>query len=1339
MLPAIRSVAGIIFGLLLLSQTAVASSIVSDDFSSQNLNQALWTPIDPVGDSSFSVGNGELRLSVGGGVQHDVWTSGNQSMRIMQLAPDVDFELETKFASVPSQQYQMQGILIEQDNGTFLRFDLYSDGSFVHVFSATFANGSAAVRYDSVVSVGASSYLRISRSGDQWTLALSTDGASWSTVTSYNFAMIVTSVGAFVGNAGASAPAYTGIVDYIFNTASPIIPEDGGVGGPDTTPPGIFSDSATAVSDTEVRVSWTTDEPADGLVEYGLTTAYELGSVASTDFTTSHDILIGSLVPNQNYQFRFTTTDPSGNSSVSGNYAAETSALPVIDIWYGDNQTFGLIGDPQWLANILGNVSDPDGIATLTYSLNGATAQPLNLGPDGIRLALAGDFNIELQIFDLAVGSNSIDIVATDNTGLQSTKSVLVNYAGPNIWPADYSIDWSTTSQIADVAQVVDGKWVLDSGTVRPVELGYDRLIAFGDDSWQNFEVLVELTVNGLDPLCSQQWCPGGGPLVGVLARWPGHYYWGIQPNHGWYPMGSLAAYSWRGTYTRFEMYRGSDGSIGPTDVSAALPLGVPHMFKMRAETVAGVQRYSAKLWPSSQSEPSNWNTVLDEPLSATASGSALLVAHHADVSFGNVTVTSLGGSPPVDTTPPLVSNIQVSGISASQATVTWQTDEPATSIVSYGPSTSYENGSTSTAALVTSHSVLLSNLSSNSLYHFQVGSADSSGNASSSSDLTFTTSSGTAPPTDMVSDDFTGALNMSVWSFNDPQGDSTVTTTGTQLAISVPAGTPHDIWSGSNLAPRVTQAVTDTDFEVEVKFDSAVTARYQLQGVVVEQDANILLRFDFYSDGSQTHAFSATFSNGVPTVRRDITIAGGAPLYLRVNRTGDIWTYSYSYDGIAWIEVVTFTHALSVANVGVFAGNAGPAPAHTALIDYFLVTGGASVPPDTTPPVISNVQATAIGENQATITWQTDEPAGSTVVYGTTSQYTGGIGTVPGLTTSHSVTLTGLTPSTVYHYEASSADSSGNGTASGDLLFVTADPPPADITPPSISNIQIAALTDSQATITWQTDEPADSAIAYGPSGAYEDGVVVDISLVTTHSLDLTGLLASTQYHYEVRSTDSSGNNSNSGDLVFTTAAPVIPPSGIQSDGFNGPFDTTLWSFSDPLGDSAATTTGSQLAISVPAGTSHDLWAGSYDAPRVLQSIVDTDLEVVAKFDSAVTLKYQLQGIVVEQDSSNLVRFDFYSDGTNTHVFAASFTNGSPSVHRDITIAGGAPLYLRVQRQSNIWTQSYSYDGVNWITAVSFNYALTASTAGLFAGNFGSGNSAPAHTALVDSFQVVQ
>ena len=51
----------------------------------------------------------------------------------------------------------------------------------------------------------------------------------------------------------------------------------------------------------------------------------------------------------------------------------------------------------------------------------------------------------------------------------------------------------------------------------------------------------------------------------------------------------------------------------------------------------------------------------------------------------------------------------------------------------------------------------------------------------------------------------------------------------------------------------------------------------------------------------------------------------------------------------------------------------------------------------------------------------------------------------------------------------------------------------------------------------------------------------------------------------------------------------------------------------------------------------------------------------------------------MVEQDSDNYMRFDFYSDGTNLRIFAASFSDGVPAVRLNKTVVGLAPLYLRL------------------------------------------------------------
>jgi hypothetical protein len=91
------------------------------------------------------------------------------------------------------------------------------------------------------------------------------------------------------------------------------------------------------------------------------------------------------------------------------------------------------------------------------------------------------------------------------------------------------------------------------------------------------------------------------------------------------------------------------------------------------------------------------------------------------------------------DIDPPIISNVNAVDITASTARITWTTDEPATSVVYYGTTTSYGQ-TASTPGYTTSHSVNLTGLTPETLYHFKVESTDSSSNTAQSDDYTFTT-----------------------------------------------------------------------------------------------------------------------------------------------------------------------------------------------------------------------------------------------------------------------------------------------------------------------------------------------------------------------------------------------------------------------------------------------------------------------------------------------------------------------------------------------------------------------------------------------------------------------
>ena len=99
------------------------------------------------------------------------------------------------------------------------------------------------------------------------------------------------------------------------------------------------------------------------------------------------------------------------------------------------------------------------------------------------------------------------------------------------------------------------------------------------------------------------------------------------------------------------------------------------------------------------------------------------------------------------------------------------------------------------------------------------------------------------------------------------------------------------------------------------------------------------------------------------------------------------------------------------------------------------------------------------------------------------------------------------------------------------------------DTTSPVISNIAAANINEVSASISWTTNEPADSQIDYGTTTAYGSSTTINTSLVTTHSEQITGLQSGTTYNYRVRSRDAAGNLSISPNNIFTTASAAPPP----------------------------------------------------------------------------------------------------------------------------------------------------------------------------------------------------
>ncbi|MBX4191247.1 MAG: fibronectin type III domain-containing protein [Candidatus Doudnabacteria bacterium] len=206
----------------------------------------------------------------------------------------------------------------------------------------------------------------------------------------------------------------------------------------------------------------------------------------------------------------------------------------------------------------------------------------------------------------------------------------------------------------------------------------------------------------------------------------------------------------------------------------------------------------------------------------------------------------------------------------------------------------------------------------------------------------------------------------------------------------------------------------------------------------------------------------------------------------------------------------------------------------------------------DTTPPSISDVTVTETQSTYVTITWTTDELSDSRVDYSLAPSTSFNAGSTSGVSyvTSHSVTITGLTPNTAYLFRVQSQDVLSNvGTddngGAGYSFSTTSGP--------IISNVTESSVNDNSATIFWTTNVDSDSHVSYSTSSNLSSPTTVGSNSLVggsnpyQHEVTITGLTAGRTYYYQVTSKDALNNtsiNNNGGNYYsFVTTTDTVAP----------------------------------------------------------------------------------------------------------------------------------------------------------------------------------------------------
>ncbi len=145
------------------------------------------------------------------------------------------------------------------------------------------------------------------------------------------------------------------------------------------------------------------------------------------------------------------------------------------------------------------------------------------------------------------------------------------------------------------------------------------------------------------------------------------------------------------------------------------------------AQSVSAAGAFAANLTGLSD------NTTYHFRARASAGTSA---AYGSDLTF---TTMAEVPPPPPDNTAPTISS-PLANVTSTSATVTWTTNEVATSRVEYGLTDEYGETTEQDATLTTSHNMELAGLEGGRIYHYRVISKDAAGNEAASADAVFTT-----------------------------------------------------------------------------------------------------------------------------------------------------------------------------------------------------------------------------------------------------------------------------------------------------------------------------------------------------------------------------------------------------------------------------------------------------------------------------------------------------------------------------------------------------------------------------------------------------------------------
>jgi len=543
--------------------------------------------------------------------------------------------------------------------------------------------------------------------------------------------------------------------------------------------------------------------------------------------------------------------------------------------------------------------------------------------------------------------------------------------------------------------------------------------------------------------------------------------------------------------------------------------------------------------------------TYTDSALTANTSYSYTLHAFDAatppnvSAATAAINLTTLAVA---DTTPPTVpANLVATAISTSSIRLTWTASTDAgTGVAGYRV---YQNGSTTPlAGVVTGLTRDVTGLSSNTQYSFTVTAIDAaaptpneSGPSNSASATTQGTTDSTAP--------------------SNPANVAAAAQSSTSIRITWTASTDNVAVAGyrifRNGSTAVLASVTSGTSYTDTALTPGTAYSYQVSAFDTATPPNV--------SGLSTPAASATTlaDTTAPGVPSGVTATALSTSEIRVDWTGStdqggagLAGYRIYRNGSTSV-LATVTSGTTYTDSGLSSSTAysyqvrafdlATPPNVSALSTVATATTGG----DTTAPTVpSNVTTTVQSSTSIQVTWTASTDNVSLAGY---RVYRNGSTTVLSTVTNGTTyTDIGLAPGTTYTYQVRAFDSATPPNVSALSTPAASATTSADTTAPSVpSGVSATALSSSSIRIDWSASTDTGGAGVAGYR-VFRNGSTTVLATVTSGTTYTdTGLTASTNYTYQVRSFDAAATPNVSGlstTVNATTQAAQNPSSGLDS-----------------------------------------------------------------------------------------------------------------------------------------------------------------------------------------------